>query len=812
MYKFGGAMNRFMLVLILVIFSGLPEVFAQTITGTVRDARTREPLSGAAVYQVQTGHGTTTDTGGFFELELTGQGQRAVEIRYLGYESRRVMANWSGERHFDLSLVPAAIVSEDILIEAFRVDDRAPVTYTNVEREEIRERNFGKDIPELLGMAPSVISTSDAGAGIGYTGLRIRGVDSQRINVTVNGIPLNDSESHGVFWVNMPDFASSLDHIQIQRGVGTSAHGPAAFGATVNLQTTTLRPDPYGEINSTVGSFGTFKNNLQVGTGLMSNGWAFDGRLSHITSEGYMDRASSDLRSFFVSGTRHSDQSLLKVNVFSGQEQTYQAWYGVHEDQLDENRRFNPAGMYTGPDGETRFYDNQTDNYTQTHYQLHYSRRLTDRLDGNLSLHFTRGAGYYEEFREGNALASYGFSPVKIGEEEVTHTDLVRQRWLDNYFGGATFSADYQGGDRWQLTFGGGLNHYDGDHFGEIVWTRLASPAELGERYYDNTGIKTDRNIYAKAVVDLTDRLSMLGDIQLRNIHYTLDGINNDQRVLDDTHNFTFLNPKTGLTYELSDLGRLYGYFGVSSKEPVRRDFTDATENYQPQHETLYNFEAGYRGGPEQVQFGVNVYYMWYENQLINTGDINDVGAPVRTNVPESYRAGVELEAGVRLHETLNWKGNVTFSRNRIPEFVERIDRYDENWAFTGQDEIVHKDADISFSPSITSASQLTWQYREARVAWFSRYAGRQYMDNTSNADRALDPWWVNDLRFSWQFNDIRFLRSMQLQVMLYNVLDHMYESNGYTFGYYAGNREIRENYYFPQAGRHVMGGVSIQF
>lgn len=796
----------------LLLSAGMAEVAAQTVSGVVRDAQTREPLAGATVIQAGTEHGTTTNARGLYELTLVNRGETAVEFRFLGYEPQRVRVNWSGERQENISLLPATIVSEDVLVEAFRVDERSPVTYTNVTREEIEQRNFGQDIPVLLEMSPSVISSSDAGAGIGYTGVRIRGVDPQRINVTVNGIPLNDSESHGVFWVNMPDFASSLDQVQIQRGVGTSAHGPAAFGATVNLQTTTLQADPYGEINSSAGAFNTFKSNMLVGTGLMANGWAFDGRLSYITSDGYIERASSDLRSFFISGTRHTDDGLLKLNVFSGQETTYQAWYGVHEDMLDENRRFNPAGMYTGPDGETRFYDNQTDNYTQTHYQLHYSRRLTDRFSGNISLHYTRGAGYYEEYRQNNALSAYGFDPVEIGSETIERTDLVRQRWLDNHFGGATFSTEYQGSDRWQLTFGGGLNYYDGDHFGEIVWTRLASPAELGERYYDNTGTKWDGNLYSKAVIDLSKRLSMLADIQVRHIDYTLDGINNDQRVLDDRHRFTFVNPKTGFTYSLGDMGRIYGYFGVSSKEPVRRDFTDATETYQPKYETLYNMEAGYRGGWNVLRLGFNVYYMRYDNQLINTGDINDVGDPVRTNVPDSYRAGIELEASARITSGLHWNGNLTLSRNRIPEFVERIDRYDENWAFAGQEEFLHENTSIAFSPSVISASRLTWQRGRARINWYSRYVGRQYMDNTSNTDRALDPWWINDLRFAWEQGRLGFMRNVRLQVMVNNVLDRTYESNGYTFGYFAAGQEVRENYYFPQAGRHVLAGISISF
>lgn len=804
--------QKFLSGLIILLLLTTASVTAQTLTGTVRDAQTREPLAGATVEQIQTGHGTVTDRNGEFHLELLDDGPRLVRVRFIGYDPYEIRVNWRGEREMQITLLPSAIVSEGVLVMAYRVDDRTPVTYSNVTREQIRERNMGQDIPMLLEMSPSVVSTSDAGAGIGYTGLRIRGVDPQRINVMVNGIPLNDSESHGVFWVNMPDFASSVDHVQIQRGVGTSALGPAAFGASVNLLTTTLQPDPYGEFHASGGSFNTLKSNVRVGTGLMANGWAFDGRLSWITSDGYIERASSDLRSFFVSGTRHSSQSLLKVNVFSGQERTYQAWYGVDADQLAENRRYNPAGRYTTPEGEVRYYDDQTDNYTQTHYQLHYSRELRENLSGNISLHYTRGAGYYEEYRSNNALSAYGFGPVPIGSEVITRTDLVRQRWLDNHFGGLTFSADYTPAKFARITFGGGWNHYDGDHFGEIVWTRVATPSELGERYYDNKGVKTDRNIYAKATADLSDRVSLFGDLQFRHIVYTLDGVNNNQRLLNDRHTFAFVNPKAGVTWDPELPGRFYAFVGLSGKEPVRRDFTDATENYQPRHETLYNIETGYRIGRDRWRVNLNYYYMWYRDQLINTGDINDVGDPVRTNVPESYRTGVELEASVTLTGNLRWSGNATWSRNRIPEFIERIDRYDENWAFAGQEEIIHKNTQIAFSPSLISSSHLSWQYSNLTMDWYFRFAGRQYLDNTTNKDRSLDPYRVSDLRLAWDHSGMDWVRAIRLQIMVYNLTDQRYESNGYTFGYFGGQTEYRENYYFPQAGRHFMAGVQLAF
>lgn len=804
--------STFLTLLFALLLLPAATAQAQRLSGTVSDAFTREPLEGATIFEPGSQSGATTNAQGRFELDLPGRTGAYVEIRFVGYETTRVRLTRSDLQEVSVSLIPTAIVSEDVLVEAFRVDERSPVTYSNLSAEEIAQRNLGQDIPVLLEMSPSVVSTSDAGAGIGYTGLRIRGVDPQRINVTVNGIPLNDSESHGVFWVNMPDFASSLENVQIQRGVGTSAHGPAAFGATVNLQTTTLQPDAFAEINTSVGSFNTMRNNLKVGTGVMNNGWSFNGRLSRIVSDGYIDRASSDLKSFYVSGTRHSERGLLKVNVFSGQETTYQAWYGISEDQLRTDRRFNPAGMFTDPSGQQRFYDNQTDNYTQTHYQLHYSRILGPDWSANASLHYTRGAGYYEEFRQNNRLSAYGFDPVPVGGELISRTDLVRQRWLDNHFGGGIVSVDYSGSERMQLTLGGGYNVYDGDHFGEIIWTRLASPVDLGQRYYDNNGRKTDGNVYAKALFDLSDRLTVLADVQVRGITYTLDGVNNNQRLLDDTHSYLFVNPKTGFTLQTGTTGRIYGYFGISSKEPVRRDFTDATENYQPSHETLYNAEFGYRGGWERVRFGVNAYYMYYDNQLVNTGEINDVGDPVRTNVPESYRAGVELEASALLPSGFSWNGHLALSRNRIREFTELLDVYDSDWNFVGQQQTIHKNSTIAFSPSVVGMSRVAWQRGAFQTDLSTRWVGRQYLDNTTREERSLDPWLLNDLRLAWEYAGRRHINHVRVQLIVHNLFDHLYESNGYTFGYIAGPDEIRENYFYPQAGRHVMAGITLAF
>ncbi|MEX0928114.1 MAG: TonB-dependent receptor [Balneolales bacterium] len=782
-------------IILSLLFSGLfcGEMAAQTVSGIVRDAQTHDGLQGATVVQPGSSSGTTSGADGSFSLPLSEEVPARIEVRFLGYESQTLDVSRNRTGRLTISMIPETIMSENVLVEASRVDERNPVTYSNISREAIRDQNLGQDIPYLIEMSPSVVSTSDAGAGIGYTAMRIRGVDQARINVTMNGVPVNDSESHGVFWVNMPNLASSLDNIQIQRGVGTSTNGPAAFGASMHLQTQTLEQDPYGMVNSSAGSFNTFQNNVSLGTGLLKNGWAFDGTLSKITSDGYIDRAWSDLSSFSLSGTRHSSRSLLKLNVISGREQTYQAWSGVPEDRLETDRTYNP---YT--------YENETDNYGQDHYQAHYSYQLTADWNLNTALHYTRGEGYYEQFREGENLADYGFDIPDVDNED----DLIRRRWLDNHFYGVTFSSDYQAGERFDLTVGGGYNRYDGDHFGEIIWARLAGETDIRERYYDNNAFKKDFNIYAKGTYGLSERLSIMGDIQLRTIGYELNGVGSGQEMLDQLHEFIFWNPKAGLVYLIDDHQRLYTSYSIGNKEPARRDYTDADPGVYPRHETLYNLEAGYRGTFDGFSFGVNYYYMDYDDQLILIGEVNDVGGDVRTNVPDSYRMGIELEGATRITDVLNWNGNVTLSRNKVGEFTEGLMNWD---AFELEEKEFHN-TNIAFSPALTASSTLSFNRSNFRADLQSRFVSRQYLDNTQNADRSLDPYLVNDLMLYYDLDVIPFVNNVRAALKVNNVLNETYESNGYTYGFISGGEEIRENVYFPQAGRHFLAQLSFMF
>lgn len=793
--------------LMVAIFITMLSTFAAAqiqISGKVLEAQTKEPLIGATVLQTGTSNGVSTNTDGSFEIDLLEGEERSLRISFTGFKTKTVTVVRS-QSGLQILLLPDTYVSEEVLVEATRVDESIPVTFSNLDKEEIQKRNLGQDVPYLLNLTPSTVVTSDAGAGIGYTGIRIRGVDPARINVTINGIPVNDAESHSVFWVNLPDIASSIDNIQVQRGVGTSTNGAAAFGGSINLQTSSNSLDPYAEINTGVGSFNTRKANIQLGSGLMKNGWSFEGRLSQITSDGFIDRASSDLNSFYLSGSKRGKRSLLKADIFSGDEVTYQAWYGVEESVLEGgNRTFNEAGMEKSGSP----YQNQVDDYGQDYYQLHYSYNLQDNWSLNTSLHYTKGAGYYEEYKGGEDLADYGITPANPGDP--TESDLIRRRWLDNDFYGMVFSTKHTHSTSWNLTFGGGLNKYDGDHFGEVIWARFAGNSEFEDRYYDNNAIKTDANVYGKAQYFFNENLSSYLDLQVRTISYEFDGIdiqNNTVVDIRDTDNLTFFNPKFGLSYTVNDENRLFASFGIASKEPTRDEYVESSAASRPDPETLYNVETGYRGDFGQFFVGAYGYAMLYEDQLVVTGQINDVGGVVRENVPNSSRLGIELEGGVSITSNFSWAANATFSKNKIENYNEFIDDYDNG----GQIERNYSDTDIALSPSIIANSILGFSENGLTTELTTKYVSKQYLDNTQNDARSIDPYLVNDLRISYAFTNLSFAKGITANLMINNLLDEKYETNGYTFGYVFGG-EQRFNYYYPQAGRNFLLQVKWEF
>lgn len=713
---------------------------------------------------------------------------------------------------------------DDVIVYATRANENTPTTYSEISKDQIKNVNLGQDLPILLNLSPSLVTTSDAGAGVGYTGLRIRGSDATRINVTINGIPVNDSESHGVFWVNMPDFASSVDNIQIQRGVGTSTNGAAAFGATVNLQTNVPSRDAYAEVNNSFGSFNTRKHTLMYNTGLLNKKWSFESRLSKISSDGYIDRAESDLQSYFLSGGYYGDKTILKALVFGGREVTYQSWWGTPQAVLENDRDgieevignngYSPEQAENIRNSGRTFnyylYENEVDNYKQDHYQLHLSHQLNNALTINVSGHYTYGRGYFEQFRNDDDFSDYGLENVVLGDTTITSTDLIRRRWLDNDFYGTTFSLNYLNDDL-DITLGGAWNKYDGDHFGEVIWAQYASNSDIRYRYYDNVGLKTDLNVYLKTNYQLSN-LNLFADLQIRKIDYETTGIDSDLRAISVGDEYIFFNPKVGATYTLNKSSNIYASFAIANREPVRNDFIDAPGGVTPKHETLNNLEVGYRKFGQDFSFQANYYLMDYENQLVLTGELNDVGSSVRQNVPESYRMGVELVGAYKITDQLQWEANLTLSKNKIQNFTEVLYNYGPAWDEFNVEETQFKDTDISFSPNVIGGSRLTFTPIDGlEASLMSKYVGKQYLDNTSNDARSIDAYFVNDFRLSYNFSTSS-VKNINISLLVNNILSEEYSSNGYTFGYAAGTYKVRENYYYPQAGRNFLLALNLRF
>ena len=605
---------------------------------------------------------------------------------------------------------------DEVFITAIRVNADSPITHSNLTKEDLEQRNLGQDIPILMNYLPNVVTTSDAGAGVGYTGIRVRGSDATRVNVTINGVPYNDSESHGTFWVNLGDFASSVESLQLQRGVGTSTNGAGAFGASLNILTDAGSEKASAEIASSVGSFNTFKNTLKFSTGKLNDHFEFSGRLSKITSDGYIDRAESELKSYFLQGSFSDDNTLLKAVAFGGFERTYQAWFGIDAETLKNDRTFNPAGMYTDEEGNTRFYDNEVDNYNQDHYQLLWNERLDNHWSTNLALHYTYGRGYFEQYRDDDDFSTYGFEPITVDGELIESMDVIRRRWLDNDFYGTTFSVNYKN-EKSDIILGGAINKYKGDHYGEVIWAQYASDSEIRDRYYDGTGTKTEFNMFAKATFKLNSKLSLYVDVQIRSILYKTNGINSDLNPFVINDDFTFFNPKLGLNYKFNDQNSLYASFARANREPNRTDY----ENGSPKPEQLNDFELGWRLNKENLIINANAYYMRYNDQLVLTGAIDDVGSPIRENSGKSFRLGVEVDAKIKISEYLSILPNISFSSNKNIDFTRPLNG-----------ELVDLgNTNISFSPDLIFGNALVYEpLKNMKVALLSKFVGQQYMSN----------------------------------------------------------------------------------
>ena len=699
---------------------------------------------------------------------------------------------------------------EEVNVNAIRANSKTPIAFTNINKNQIINKNLGQDLPIIVSMSPSLVTTSDAGAGVGYTSLRIRGTDPTRINVTINGIPLNDSESQGVWWVNMPDFSSSLENIQIQRGVGTSTNGSSAFGASINLKTSSFTKSPYFETNNTIGSYSTLKNNLVFGTGLIKNKFSFDGRISKISSDGYIDRASSDLKSLFIQGSYFLEKSVLKAIMFTGQEITYQAWNGVPKKFLDSNRTYN---SYT--------YENEIDNYKQTHYQLHYSKELSPLTYFNLSAHYTHGEGYYEQEKLNEEFESYGLENIIFGNDTIDNTDLIRRKWLNNDFGGIIFSLKHKLG-KMNINLGGGINQYSGQHYGNIIWAEYSSNSDINHQYYWNKGEKFDRNIYAKGEYNINSSTNLFVDLQNRKITYSFQGYDNNGKIGQQEVNHNFFNPKFGLFHSLNQNQAIYASFSVGNKEPNRNDYIESTPKSRPKHETLFDTELGYKINYNETFVFINLYNMKYHNQLVLTGRINDVGAYTRTNINNSFRQGIEIETKHKLSNKISISGNLSISKNKIKKFTEYIDNWD-NW---GQDSVVHENTDLAFSPNaifnVISEYKISPKFF---VNFSSKYVGKQYIDNTSSNDRMLDDYMVQNLQFTYDFKT-SFVEKCKISLRINNIFNKEYVSNAWVYSFTSNNwdpsssdpyvsKNSRNGYdmagYFPEATRNFLLAITIR-
>lgn len=713
---------------------------------------------------------------------------------------------------------------QEVQVVSTRATAKTPVAFTNIGKAELKKVNFGQDIPYLLSMTPSTLTTSDAGGGIGYTTLRVRGTDGTRINITVNGIPMNDAESHNLFWVNMPDFSSSVKDMQVQRGAGTSTNGAGAFGASVNMQTEGASMQPYAEFNGSYGSFNTHKETVKVGTGLLNNHWTFDARLSNIGTDGYIDRASVGLNSYYVQGGYFAENTSVKLIAFAGKEKTYHAWGYATKEQMEEfGRRYNPCGEYVGDDGKVHYYTDQTDNYLQKNYQLLFNHSFSTAWNLNVALHYTKGDGYYEEYKDGRYLIEYGLKPFTHNGEKVQKSDLVRQKKMDNKFGGGVFSLNYTG-HRLNASLGGGLNQYRGSNFGKVTWVKNYIGALSPEHeYYRNRSKKTDGNIYLKATYDLTQGLSAYADLQYRHIIYTIDGANdkydwnqNALRPLAVDKKFDFFNPKVGLNWNITSHHRLYASFSVAQKEPTRNNYTEGDPDSYPKAEKLLDYEAGYTFANQWLTAGANFYYMDYTDQLVLTGALNDIGEALTENVPDSYRMGIELMLGIKPCRWFQWDINATWSKNRIKNFVESVPVYDNenDWNLIETQNAVHKSTRIAFSPDFLLNNRFSFTYKGLEAALQSQFVSKQYMTNAEVEALTLDKYFVSNLSLAYTLKPRKTFKEITLGFTVYNLFNEEYENNGWASSAYMNDtqRRVDSAGYAAQAGTNVMGHVSFRF
>jgi iron complex outermembrane recepter protein len=763
-------------------------------------------LAGAGITIENGFFGVHSNSDGSYVLDGLRTGLYRIRFSFLGYETKTVEINVTGESTVNVSLAQKTLEAGEVIVNATRAGAHSPLAYVTIDNEALKNQNTGQDIPYMLSLTPSLVETSEAGTGIGYTSLRIRGTDANRINVTIDGIPLNDPESQQVFWVDLPDLASSTDNIQVQRGAGTSSNGAAAFGATVSIQTKSPENEPFAQVSSSFGSFKTNKNTVTASTGLLADKFAFMMRLSRIHSDGYVRRTWSDHKSAYLSGVYRSGWSRVQINVIMGEEHTGISWWGVPKEMLSIDRRYNPAGEFTDENGIIQYYDNESDNYFQNHYQLLYSLRINDALNFNAALHYTTGEGYYEEYKDNGVLSDYGLSVITIGDSIISYTDLIRRKWMKNDFSGAVWSMKYKK-EKLEAVVGGGANYYYGDHFGRLIWMRNAGNIENNYQWYFGHGIKSEISLYSKADYSLTDMISLFGDIQYRYIHYNIRGIDDDLKVLDVDHHYNFLNPKAGLFFSISPHQDAFLSFSVANREPTRSDFTEAAGDpgATPRPETLYDTELGYKLRGNKYSLGINLYDMYYDDQLVPTGELSNTGYSIMTNVAKSYRLGSELTAGIKPADFFSWDLSITLSRNKIKDFTEFYTDYNTtDWSEEYKSKKLGT-VDIAYSPRMTGSSDMNFRIiKNLEMHLISKYVGSQYFDNTTSRDRKIDPYFVNNLMASFS-PVIKGLKSAEFQLLVNNVFNVKYENNAYGGNWFEDGKEKTWSYFFPQADINFM-------
>jgi len=801
------------------IFALLLPVLASaqfSVSGKISDQQTGEALPGATVSVANSSVKAIADVNGKYRLDNLKNGTYQLEVSYIGYQTIKKSIDLNGNLVVDFPLANGTLFTEEVTVSGTRAAKNAPTSFTNVSKKEIAKNNLGQDLPFLLDQTPSFVTNSDAGAGVGYTGIHIRGSDGSRINVTINGVPYNDSEEEATFFVDIPDFGSSIENIQIQRGVGTSTNGAGAFGASINIQTTTRNDTAYAEFNNAAGSYGTVKNTINVGTGLLGGKFSFDGRLSRISSNGYIDRASSNLQSYFFTGAYYGKSTVIRFVTFAGTEHTYQAWDGVPEDSVRAgNRTYNELGLE--PNGT--FYKNQTDNYTQDHYQLLVDQKLSDKLSFSGALHYTHGFGYYEEYQPQQNLANYGITPVIINNDTISTTDLTRRLWLNNKFYGLTYNLSYKPEKNLNMALGGAYNVYRGAHYENIEWTQESTNIPPDYQYARDDAFKTDFNIFGKADYRI-GKTTFYADMQYRHISYSFYGFDDQLQPEQQQAYLDFFNPKAGITYQFNPDNNIYASFAVGNHEPNRDDYVQSTPNSRPKPENLQDWELGYRTRQGIFTGGINAYYMLYNNQLVLTGALNDVGDQVRSNVKSSYREGLEFDGALKLSKNLTWAATAAVSSNKVKNFQQYLANYDNNSTV----EYTYGKTNIAFSPDFVGSSTISYRpVKGGEIALISKYVSREYLDNTSNinppgygpadplSNRYLNSYFVNGLRLGYNFSTAS-LKNVGITLLINNIFSEKYETNGATYPDIEGGKVVNYNYFFPQAPVNVLLGLDVKF